>query len=48
MFSRAVYAEPLGNSVTTMQEIGVSAMLPTSLAHSIDTAGSQTGASSIT
>ena len=30
MFSKAVYAEPLGNDVTTMQEIGVSAMLSTS------------------
>jgi hypothetical protein len=38
MFSRAVYAEPFAKNVTTMQEIGVSAMLPTSLARSIDTA----------
>ena len=34
MFSKAVYAELLGNSVTTMREIGVSAMLLTSLARS--------------
>jgi hypothetical protein len=38
MFSKAVYAEPLGNSVTTLREIGVSALLPTSLAGSTDTA----------
>ena len=38
MFSKAVYAEPLGNSVTTPREIGVSALLPTFLARSTDAA----------
>ena len=38
LFSKAVYAEPLGNSVTTLRGTGVSAMLPTSLARSTDTA----------
>ena len=38
LFSTAVYAGPLGNSVTTLREIGVSALLPTSLARSTDTA----------
>jgi hypothetical protein len=38
MFSKAVYAEPLGSGGTTPREIGVSALLPTSLARSTDTA----------
>src|SRR5688572_30137388 len=38
LFSKVVYAEPLGNGVTTLREIGVSAMLPTSPARSTDIA----------
>jgi hypothetical protein len=38
LFSKVVYAEPLANSVTTMRETGVSAMLTTSPARSTDAA----------